>query len=51
MIVQGDSIAVLLNETGSFRENGKSYTARAVQWFTFEDGKLKKMEQIASMQF
>jgi ketosteroid isomerase-like protein len=50
MIVQGDSIAVLLNETGSFRDTGKSYSARAVQWFTFESGKLKKVEQIGSLQ-
>ena len=44
MISQGDSIAVLISETGVI--DGRSYDLRGVQWFTFEQGKLKRIEQI-----
>lgn len=50
MLVQGDSIVVLLHETGVFRESGKSYRSRVVQWFTFEGQKVKRVDQIGTME-
>jgi hypothetical protein len=48
MISQGDSIAVLLREIGTFKLNGQAYRARGVQWFTFLDGKIKKIDEIVA---
>jgi ketosteroid isomerase-like protein len=48
MISQGDSIAVLLRETGIFKSSGRAYSARSVQWFTFADGKIKKIDEIVA---
>ena len=48
MISQGDSIAVLLRERGLFKSTGEAYNVRVVQWFTFLDGKIKKMDQIVA---
>jgi ketosteroid isomerase-like protein len=46
MISQGDSIAILLRESGVFKSTGKAYSIRGVQWFTFAGGKIKKIEEI-----
>jgi uncharacterized protein len=46
MIAQGDSIAVLLRESGIFKSNGQPYRVRGVQWFTFAGGKIKKIDEI-----
>ena len=46
MIAQGDSIAVLLRESGIFKSNGEAYRVRGVQWFTFSGGKIKKIDEI-----
>jgi len=46
MISQGDSIAVLLRESGIFKSSGQTYSVRGVQWFTFADGKIKKIDEI-----
>ena len=46
IICQGDHIAVLLRESGVLRSSGKAYSARGVQWFTFSDGKIKKIDEI-----
>jgi uncharacterized protein len=46
IIAQGDSVAVLLRESGVFKSSGESYSVRGVQWFTFADGKIKKIEEI-----
>lgn len=46
MITEGDRIAVLLRETGIFKSNGQAYSVRGVQWFTFSDGKIKKIDEI-----
>jgi ketosteroid isomerase-like protein len=48
MISQGDRIAVLLRESGIFKSNGQPYSVRGVQWFTFADGKIKKIDEIIS---
>jgi uncharacterized protein len=46
IIAQGDSVAVLVHESGVFKSSGQSYSVRGVQWFTFADGKIKKIEEI-----
>ena len=46
MISQDDRIAVLLRETGVLKSNGHRYTVRGVQWFTFANGKIKKIDEI-----
>jgi len=48
MISQGDSVAVLLRESGVFKSTGDVYRVRAVQWFTFIDGKIKRMDQVVA---
>jgi ketosteroid isomerase-like protein len=45
MISQGDCVAVLLRESGVFKPTGKGYSVRGVQWFTFADGKIKKIDE------
>jgi hypothetical protein len=48
MISQGESIAVLLTESGVFKSTGQAYSIRGVQWFTFADDKIKKIDQIVA---
>jgi len=48
MISQGDSIAVLMSESGVLKSTGQTYSIRGVQWFAFADGKIKKVDQIAA---
>jgi ketosteroid isomerase-like protein len=46
MISQGDRVAVLLRESGIYKSSGQSYSVRGVQWFTFVEGKIRKIEEI-----
>jgi ketosteroid isomerase-like protein len=48
MVSQGNCIAVLLRESGAFKSTGQPYSVRAVQWFTFADGKIKKIDEIVA---
>ncbi len=48
MIAQGDCIAVLLRESGTFKSSGKAYSIRGVQWFTFAGGKIKRIDEIVA---
>lgn len=48
IISQGDSIAVLLEETGVLKASGQAYRIRAVQWFTFDQGKIQRIDQIVA---
>jgi ketosteroid isomerase-like protein len=48
MISQDDSVAVLLRESGVFKTTGQAYSVRAVQWFTFADGKIKRIDEIVA---
>ena len=48
MISQGDRIAVLIRESGVVRSTGKAYSLRGVQWFTFVDGKIKRIDIVSS---
>jgi len=48
MIRQGDSIAVLMRESGVFKSTGQAYSIRAVQWFTFAGKKIKKIDEIVA---
>jgi len=36
----------LLRESGILKANGQPYSVRGVQWFTFVDGKIKKIDEI-----
>jgi ketosteroid isomerase-like protein len=47
-IRQGDSTAVLLRESGIFKSTGQAYSIRVVQWFTFAEGKIKKIDQLVA---
>ena len=46
IISQGDRVAILLRETGTLKSDGQAYSVRGVQWFTFADGKIKKIDEI-----
>ncbi len=46
MIAQGNSVAVLLRETGTLKSTGQAYSLRGVQWFTFADGKIQRIDEI-----
>ncbi len=46
IVSQGERVAVLLRESGVFKASGKAYSVRGVQWFTFADGKIKKIDEI-----
>jgi ketosteroid isomerase-like protein len=46
MISQGESVAVLLRESGIYKSSGQTYSVRGVQWFTFEGGRIKKIDEI-----
>jgi len=48
MISQGDRVAVLLRESGVFKASGQPYGVRGVQWFTFANGKIKKIDEIVA---
>jgi ketosteroid isomerase-like protein len=48
MISGNDSIAVLFRESGVFKLEGRSYRLRVVQWFTFAEGKLKRLDEIVA---
>jgi ketosteroid isomerase-like protein len=48
MIAQGDSVAVLLRESGVLKSNGQAYSLRGVQWFTFVEGKIKRIDEIVA---
>lgn len=48
MISEGDRIAVLLRESGVFKSNGQPYRVRGVQWFTFADGKISRIDEIVA---
>jgi ketosteroid isomerase-like protein len=46
IISQGACVAVLLRESGVVKSTGRPYKLRGVQWFTFADGKIKKIDEI-----
>lgn len=49
-LVEGEAeVAVKFSETGTMRESGQKYSARAVIWFTFEGSKIRKIEEFASL--
>ncbi len=48
MISQGDGVAVLLRETGTVKASGQAYSIRCVQWFTFADGKIRRIDEIVA---
>ncbi|HEX5229755.1 MAG TPA: nuclear transport factor 2 family protein [Bryobacteraceae bacterium] len=46
MIASENCIAVLLRERGVFKSDGRPYSVRGVQWFTFAGGKIRKIDEI-----
>lgn len=46
MIAQGDTVAVLMSETGILKTNEHNYHFRGVQWFTLSDGRIHRIEEI-----
>jgi ketosteroid isomerase-like protein len=48
MISEGDRVAVLVRESGVLKSSGRAYNVRGVQWFTFADGKIKKIDEIVT---
>jgi ketosteroid isomerase-like protein len=48
MIAEGDAVVVLLRESGVFKSDGQPYSIRGVQWFTFANGKIKKIDEIVA---
>ncbi len=49
IIAQGNSVAVLLWESGVVKSTGRPYTITAVQWFTFVNGKICRIDEIAAL--
>jgi ketosteroid isomerase-like protein len=47
-ISEGPCVAVLLRESGTLKSSGQAYSIRGVHWFTFADGKIKKIDGIAA---
>jgi ketosteroid isomerase-like protein len=47
IICQADCVAVLLRESGVLKSTGQAYSIRAVQWFTFAEGKIRYIDEIA----
>ena len=48
MISQGTSAAILMRESGVLKSNGQAYSVRGVQWFRFENGKIKRIDEIVA---
>jgi len=48
IIAQDDRVAVLLRESGVFESSGQAYSVRGVQWFTFADGKIARIDEIVT---
>ncbi len=46
IVADGDRIAVLLRERGVFKADGQAYDVRGVQWFTFANGKISRIDEI-----
>ncbi len=46
IVAEDDRIAVLLRERGVFKADGQAYDVRGVQWFTFANGKISRIDEI-----
>ncbi|HEX4609588.1 MAG TPA: nuclear transport factor 2 family protein [Urbifossiella sp.] len=49
VVAQGDSVVVLFDESGRVRATDRPYRVRCVQVFTFRDGRLARMQQVAAL--
>jgi len=45
LIEQGNRIAMLIRESGRWKESGNSYSVRGVIWWTFEGNRLTRVEE------
>jgi ketosteroid isomerase-like protein len=48
ILTHGDSVIVLVRESGVIKASEEAYSVRCVQWLTFEGGKIRKIEEIAA---
>lgn len=48
IVAENDCAAVLFRESGLFRQNGRNYRVRAVQWFRFADGRVTRIDEIVA---
>ena len=48
MISQGENVAVFMRESGVLKTSGQAYSIRAVQWYQFSGGKIKRIEEIVA---
>ncbi len=48
VISGNNSIAVLFRESGVFKLEGRNYRLRVVQWFTFAERKVKRIDEIVA---
>ncbi|MEO5922191.1 MAG: nuclear transport factor 2 family protein [Bryobacteraceae bacterium] len=51
MTADGNTVAVLMSETGVVKESRRAYTANGVQWFTIAAGRLQRIEEIIILEF
>jgi ketosteroid isomerase-like protein len=47
VVAQGDTVVVFARERGRFKATGREYDIRWAQWFTFRDGLLFRMRELA----
>jgi ketosteroid isomerase-like protein len=48
IVAQDDTVVALLREHGTFKSDGRAYSVRAVQWFTFQNGKISAIDEIVA---
>jgi ketosteroid isomerase-like protein len=49
IVGQGNVTAVLFSEKGVLKPDGRTYKLRAVQWFTFVGGQIKRIDEIVAV--
>jgi ketosteroid isomerase-like protein len=48
IVAEGECIAVLFRESGVYKVDGQGYRFRVVQWFTFADGRIRRMDEVGA---
>jgi ketosteroid isomerase-like protein len=49
MLADGNTVAVLLSETGVMKASGQPYSATAVHWFTIEASSVRRIEAVIAL--
>src|SRR3954447_16933339 len=47
VVAQGDTVVVFARERGRFKATGREYEIRWAQWFTFRDGLVSRVRELA----